>query len=578
MTPGEHKETEVAERIEYDVALVGASPSNLTLALRLVELTAGPLKIAIFEKAKEVGGHLLSGAATNTRVIRKLFPDWDKGEFPLQAVCDESYLTIVSPRRWENIPGPLVPPYFDKTGYAIVSVAEMAQFMSAKIMEKAAGKDGVVVDIYPGFPAQGIVYDGDRVAGVKVDNTGDELADNCYAKVTVFGDKGFVSRDLIEKFKLRKNPQVWSVGVKEVWETRKSYEGKVWHTLGFPLGAGHLGGGFVYGCKDNKLIIGMVMGCDAENPNMRPPQVLQDFKKHPYVQDMIRGGKLVKYGAAILPEGGYYSLPEKFSVDGAMLVGDALGTLDVKRFSGVDKAMESGYVAADVVNEAIRKGDFSETTLAAYQKKLMEGWVGGELRDSRYFRKAFHDYPEILNTFIPRMVNEVNSGKGVVFAGLQAGLAAPFGSLKLLGARKMIENPSDYGPVEYKKDYEHIDKSYKDTREMPDNFAQDTVFSTADVVFYAHTHYGEDNAHIDEFDAEVCLNCIKEYDAAGFDVPCAGDCTAEVHQTLEKDGVRRHAMALENCVQCTTCEIVCPYGNLRVNAALHGYGPDFTGM
>ncbi len=472
-----------------------------------------------------------------------------------------------------------MPSYFKKEGYAILSISEVAEYMSRKLTEKAEAKDGVIVDIYPGFAARSIVFDGDRVAGVVVDGTGDELGDTCYAKVTVFGDKGFVSRDLVSKFNLRKNPQVYSVGVKEVWETTESYEGKVWHTIGYPSEPGHLGGGFIYGCKDNKLIVGMVMGCDSPNPNMRPPQVLQDLKKHPFMQEMLRGGKLLKYGAAILPEGGLDSLPEKFAVDGAMLVGDALGTLDVKRFSGVDKAMESGYIAAEVLSEALKSGDFSENGLSGYKPRLMSGWVGEELKDARYFRRAFHDYPELLNKFIPRLAKEVDSGKDVIFAGLQAGLADPVASLKLLGTRRMIENPYDQGPANYKEDRSYINPNHvAPQREMPTGFSPDTVYSTADVVFYANTHYEEDNDHIDEFDAQVCVGCIDEYDRAGKDTPCVGDCTAEVHQTLEKDGARAHAMALENCVQCTTCEIVCPKTNLRVNAALHGYGPNFSGM
>lgn len=568
----------MTDRIEYDVLLVGAGPANLTLAHRLVDLADKPIRIAILDKAKEIGGHLLSGAASNPRVLKKLFPDWDKGEIPIQGVCTESYLSVLGKRRWENVPSLLTPPYFKKEGYAILNISDLAAAMVKKITEKAEAKDGVVVDVYPGFPAQEIVYDGDRVAGVKVDNTGGDLAEICYAKVTVFGDKGFVSRDLISRFNLRKNPQVYSVGVKEVWETAQSYEGKIWHTLGFPMEPGHLGGGFVYGCKDNKLILGMVMGLDAANPNIRPPQVLQDLKKHPHIQEMLRGGSLIKYGAAILPEGSLYSLPEKFAVDGAMMVGDALGTLDVKRFSGVDKAMESGYVAAEVVWDSFQKNDFSAASLFDYQKKLMSGWVGDELKDSRYFKKAFTDYPGILNSFIPRLTSHVDSGKDVVFAGFQAGLADPFGSLKLLGARKMIENPSDLGPVVYKDDRKHINAGHVKPKEEFEPFDPGTIYTTADVVFYAHTHYEEDNKHIDEFDADVCVKCIKEYDDAGVDTPCVGDCTAEVHETREKDGVRAHGMALENCVQCTTCEIVCPYTNLRVNAALHGYGPDCSGL
>jgi electron-transferring-flavoprotein dehydrogenase len=568
----------VTERIEYDVVLVGAGPANLALAHRLVQLADKPIKIAALEKAKEIGGHLLSGAASNPRALEKLFPDWRTSGFPHKGIVKESYLSVLGSRRWENVPSLLTPPYFNKEGYAILSISEMAAYIATKTTEAAAAKPGVFVDLYPGFPAQEIVYDGARVAGVRVDNTGDANTDTLYGKVTVFGDKGFVSRGLIAKFNLRKNPQIWSVGVKEIWETPQSHEGKVWHTFGYPLPPGHLGGGFIYGQKDNRLVIGMAMGLDFINPNMRPPQVLQDLKKHPYVQEMIRGGRLIKYGASVIPEGGFYSLPEKFAVDGALLVGDALGVLDVKRFSGVDKGMESGIIAAETIWEAFKKDDFSAGRLADFQARLMSGWVGDEMRDSRYFRKAFNDYPGLLDTFIPRVAAGVNSGKSVVFAGFQAGMADPFGSLGLLGARKMIENPSDMGAAVYTEDRTHIGKDYTDTREISQGYVEGTVYTTADVVFYAHTHYGEENRHIEEFSASICQKCIAEFDAAKKDTPCVGDCTAEVHQTLAKDGKRIHAMALENCVQCTTCEIVCPKSNLRVRAALRGYGPDFGGM
>ncbi|MBI4666266.1 MAG: 4Fe-4S dicluster domain-containing protein [Nitrospinae bacterium] len=568
----------MSSKIEYDVLLVGASPSNLTLALRLVELASAPIRICILEKAKAVGGHLLSGAVSNPRTLKKIFPDWDKGEFPLAGICKNSYLTVLGAKRHENVPYAFMPSYFKKEGYAILNISEMAAYMADKLQERAKEKEGVVVDIFPGFPAQSILFEGDRVVGVKVDNTGDPLADNCYAKVTVFGDKGFVSRDLINKFNLRKNGQTYAVGVKEVWECQKSYEGEVWHTTGYPLAAGHLGGGFVYGCKDNKLIIGLVMSLDFPDPNLRPPLALQDYKKHPFIQEMIKGGKLLKYGASILPEGGQYGLPERFAVDGALMVGDALGTLDVKKFSGVDKAMESGYVAAEVVWEAMKKNDTSATALAPYQQRLMSGWVGKELSEARYFRRAFAEYPQMLGWFMPTLQSNIDSGMGVMTAGFMTGLSNPFGALKLLGAKNMIENPGEAGSWSYKKDYTHIVPEFTPKKELSTGYDDGTVYSTADVVFYAHTHYEEDNKHIDEFNADTCMKCIAQYDRHGKDTPCVGDCTAEVHQTIEKDGKRRHAMALENCVQCTTCEIVCPWENLRVNAAQHGYGPDFMGM
>lgn len=568
----------MSNKIEYDVLLVGAGPANMTLAYRLVELATSPIRIAILEKAKSIGGHLLSGAVSNPRVLKKLFPDWDKGEFPLEGVCKNSYLTIMGSRRWEHVPANFTPPYFKKEGYAILNISDVSVYMADKIKAKAGEKEGVIVDMYPGFPARSIVFDGDRVIGVKVDDTGDDARDICYAKVTVFGEKGFVSRDLINKFDLRKNGQTWAVGVKEVWETKQNFQGEVMHTMGYPLAPGHLGGGFIYGCKDNKLILGMVMGCDFANPNMRPPQVLQDLKKHPEVQKMIKGGKLLKYGASILPEGGFYSLPEKFVVDGAMMVGDALGTLDVKRFSGVDKAMESGYIAAEVLWSALGKGDTSGAGLASYQQMLLDSWVGQELKDSRYFRKTFHEHPQVLKDFVPKLTTIIDGGMNVMTAGALTAIGDPIGSFRMLGAKGLIDGKRDIGIVRYKSDSSYIEPRYKEERKIAEGYVPDTIYTTADVVFYAHTHYEEDNKHIDEFDAAVCAKCIQLYDGAGKDTPCVGDCTAEVHQTLEKDGNRYHAMALENCVQCTTCEIVCPYTNLRVNAAHHGYGPDFSGM
>jgi electron-transferring-flavoprotein dehydrogenase len=566
-------------RIEYDVVLVGASPSNLTLAFRLVEKATGPLRIAVLEKAKDIGGHLLSGAVSNPRVIQKLFPDWKESDFPIEGICNESFVSFLGKERWEDVPRPFMPPAFVKEGYAILSIADMAAYMATKITEKATEKEGAVVDFYPGFPARSVIFDGDKVVGVKVDDTGDDDKDNLYGKVTVFGDKGFISREIISKFNLRKGAQTWAVGVKEVWETTESYEGKVWHTAGYPLNAGHLGGGFIYGCKNNRLIVGMVMALDYADPNIEPPQVLQSLKKHPRVQEMLKGGKLVKYGASVLPEGGYYALPEKFAVDGAMLVGDALGTLDVYGFSGVDKAMETGYQAAEVITDALAKGDCSASGLASFKTKVMNSFVGKELYKSRYFRKAFHSYPNVLEKFFPDVSEHVDAGRGVVGAAIAFGVANPFTALGMLGAGKMINMPSGDTPFNYKPDRSFINPKYKGPRRpAAEGYDNTTVFSTADIVFYAHTHYDEENKHIDEFSKETCFSCIADYDRSGNRPPCVGDCTAEVHEILDVNGKRTHHMALENCVQCTTCEIVCPKENLRVNAALHGNGADFSGM
>jgi electron-transferring-flavoprotein dehydrogenase len=350
--------------------------------------------------------------------------------------------------------------------------------------------------------------------------------------------------------------------------------------MGFPLVDGSFGGGFIYGMKDNKLTIGLIISLDSENPNINPQQRLQDYKKHPWIQEMIHDGKLLKYGAALLPEGGYYSLPKKFTVKGAMLLGDALGVLDINRLSGIDKGMECGYQAAEVLHEAIKANDFSEATLAAYKDKVMNTFVGKELKEGRYFRHAWQENPRLLNNYLPKVMQGIDDSSPIVGL-LSVGLTnnpiqATMDAIRL---KKLMDGIADIGPVRYKPDYQHIVPNFTSPRNITTNgFNKETVYSRADAVFYANTKYHEENRHIDEFNAETCTKCVARYDALGKETPCVSDCTAEVHRVDVVDDLRRHGMSLENCVQCRTCEIVCPEVNLRVKPAEQGSGPDFMGL
>ena len=570
------------KRIEYDVLFVGGGVASLSAAHRLVDLAKQgnvSLRIAVLEKGKDFGAHVLSGAVSNPRSIKKLFPDYETNGFPVEGKCAESNVTILGRKKAWDMPGFASPPELNKRGYLILSLSDVAKWMATALLEKVKETPSIVVDLFTGFPAREILFDGNRVVGVRVDSTGVAENDNCHAKVTVFGDKGFLSRDLYEKFGLAPTAQTWAVGVKEVWETETDFSGKVWHTLGYPLLDGSFGGGFIYGMRDKKLAIGMVAGLDSDNPAMRPPQILQALKKHPWVQEMIKGGKIVRYGASLIPEGGYYSLPKEFAVDGAVVVGDALGVLDVKGFSGVDKAMESGITAGEVVFEAAQKGDFSAAALGQYKQRLMDGWVGKELKSSRYYRYAFHKNKNLFSDYLPKVVDGLD-GAGIVAGGLSAFFSGPAGLIgSALSLKKMMCGCSDMGPVSWKEDRAASRPDFKAApQQEPEGFVKSTVYSTADVVFYAFTHYHHDNRHIDEFNADVCKRCIQKYHAGGNEVPCVGDCTAEVHEVHEKDGQKFHFMNQENCVQCRTCDIVCPEKNLRVNAAEHGSGPDFSGL
>ncbi len=583
------------EPITYDVVLVGGSPANLTLAHRLCDLLADKpdlrLNVAILEKAENFGGHIVSGAVVNKNIFDKAFPNHKADGMPIEAVCDKSYFSLLGTKKKFDVPSVVTRaalPDFVKEGYYVLTLSNVVAWMAQKLEERSKELKNLTIDFFPGFPATEVLYDDSgKVNGVKISNTGDELEDNVYAKMICFADKGFLSKDIIKKYNLQSNPQLWSVGVKETWrlsDDAPNMKGKVYHTLGYPTLDGTLGGGFVYGLDHKRLTIGLVISLDSKNPNIHPQKQLQEYKKHPWLQKLLKGAELLNYGAAVLPEGGLSSLPRQFQVDGALLLGDALGLLDMKSLSGVDKAIESGYIAADTIVEAFLTRDFSASGLSSYQENLLDSSYLDKFKANRYFRKAFLDHPEMLEKFVPTIVDSVDKFSNPIPGFLQVGLTNPVASIKAAVATALHMNAPSEIKTEpsYKECYKHINPMFDKalmTRGLGNEYLKDTVYSREDAVFYAHTKYPEHPDHIDEFSADTCLKCINRYQNLKLDVPCVSDCTAEVHRLdIAAEGVKVHAMSLENCVQCRTCEIVCPEQNLRVNPAYAGAGPDFRGL
>jgi len=571
----------LSARIEYDLLLVGGSPSNLTLGYHFLELAKQSGKvfsIAVLEKSKEFGAHVLSGAVSNPHVLKKVFPNFKEQGFPIEAVCNESHFSVLGTRKKWDMPSFLYPKSLDKTGYLVLTLSYVTSWLANQLQEQAKEVPNVTVDLFTGFSAHGVVFEEGRVAGVKVAEEAKSDDDYVYAKFTCFGEKGFISRDVIEEFKLRDCPQLWSVGVKEVWQCNQDYSGKVWHTLGYPLLEGTFGGGFVYGMKDKRLTIGMVISLDSKDPNLNPQEKLQEYKMHPWIQSMISGGKLLKYGAALLPEGGYYSLPRKFAVPGAILLGDALGVLDVKNLAGIDRSMECGYVAAEVLHDALLKQDYTEAALAPYQTRLTNSFVIKESFENRYFRWAFIENPKLLGEYLPDIAASIDKSNAIIGA-LKIGFKHPWqASRDGIRSLSLIAGKADIGPVRYKPERQHIIPEFiKPKYDLPPH-DKATIYSRPDAVFYASTKYHEGNLHIDEFNAETCVRCIGKYEKLGKVTPCVSDCTAEVHRIDILDGAFKHGMSLENCIHCRTCEVVCPEVNLRVNATSQGSGPDFLGL
>jgi electron-transferring-flavoprotein dehydrogenase len=547
--------------------------------LELAKESGKELSIAILEKGKEFGSHVISGAVSHPHVLEKVWPNYKELNFPIEAVCNDSQMSVLGIKEKWDMPRKFYPASFDKTGYLVLTLSHVVSWMARQVQEKAKDVPNVAIDLFTGFAAHGVVFENGRVAGVSVVEKPSTDEDYVYAKFTAFGDKGFISRDVIDHFKLRDNPQIWSVGVKEVWQCNDDYAGKVWHTLGWPLLDGTFGGGFVYGMKDKKLTIGMVISLDSQDPNLNPQLKLQEYKKHPWIQSMIKGGKLLKYGAALLPEGGYYSLPKQYYVPGAVLLGDALGVLNVKTLAGIDRAMECGRIAAEVLHEALVKGDSSEHALKPYHERLAESFVIKDAYRDRYFRYTFQQNPKLLGTYLPKVARGVDNRtpiRGIISAGLPNPLGAAMDGLRALN---LMERGRDIGPIKYQPDYKHIVPDFVAPKyDEPPGWDKSTIYSRPDAVFYASTKYHEGNEHIEEFNAQVCMECISRYEARGKTVPCVADCTAEVHRIDVVGTEHRHGMSLENCVHCRTCEVVCPEVNLRVKPTEQGSGPDFMGL
>src|SRR5262249_33599293 len=374
------------ETLEMDVVFVGAGPANLAGALHLARLikqhnetaakgngageSLGDVEIAVIEKGAYVGAHILSGAVMDPRALKELIPDFIEQGAPLESpVLSDSFLYL-TPKR--AIRSPITPPPLKNHGYYIVSLNRLTAWLGEKCEE--AG-----VNIFPEFPGADLIYDEqDRVLGVRtgdkgIDKEGKRKANYepgvvLRAKVTVLGEgpRGSLTKQLIQRLGLDKGrePQVYSIGVKELWELpdNRYPAGTVTHTLGFPSDSMTYGGGWIYGMQNNIVNIGYVTGLDYKDPLLDPHAEFQRYKTHPFIAKLLDGGKMIRYGAKTIVAGGYFAMPRTYG-DGFLLVGDCAGFLNSQRLKGIHSAIKSGMLAAQVIFDALLAGDFSAKQL-----------------------------------------------------------------------------------------------------------------------------------------------------------------------------------------------------------------------
>lgn len=566
------------ESLEMDVVFVGAGPANLSGALHLARLVRehneaveggkregtalGEIEIGIIEKGSYVGAHILSGAVMDPRALKELMPDFEAQGAPLESPVNEDFFLYLTEKR--AIRSPITPPPLKNHGYYIVALNRLTAWLGEKCEE--AG-----VNIFPEFPGADILYDEhDRVIGVRtgdkgIDKEGKRKANfepgvDLHAKVTVLGEgpRGSLTKSLSQRLNLNdgREPQVYSLGVKELWEMPDDRypAGRVTHTLGYPSDAQTYGGGWIYGMQNRILNIGYVTGLDYRDPLLDPHAEFQRFKQHPHIARLLEGGKMIRYGAKTIAAGGMYAMPQIYA-DGVLLVGDCAGFLNSQRLKGIHTAIKSGMLAAEAIFEALLAGDYSSRQLRRYEELVNESWIMTELRKVRNFHAGFRH---------GRWLGLANAGLQFITGGRSWGI---FDRSSAEPGHEAMEKLSAYGYQGHK-----IEQRYDGLR-----FDGKITFNKLTDVYHAAVGHDEDQpTHLHVLDTNICsTRCAEEYGN-----PCQRFCPAAVYEMVEDgaEGKRRLQINFSNCVHCKTCDIMDPYQIINWVTPEGGGGPDYKGM
>src|SRR6266550_378069 len=380
------EELPARESMEFDVVIVGAGPAGLAAAIR-VKQVAPDVSVVVVEKGSEVGAHILSGAVIDPIGLDRLLPDWRSEDTPIKTAVTADRFYMLGRSRGFPLPNFLMPPLMSNHGNFIVSLGNVCRWLATKA-------EVLGIEIYPGFAAAEVLYDGNgAVRGVATGDMGigkdghhkDSFTRGMelHAKYTLFaeGARGSLSKMLLARFDLAqgREPQKFGIGLKELWQVapEQHQPGLVQHTSGWPLDDSTGGGSFLYHFDDRLVSIGFVVHLNYENPYLNPFEEFQRFKTHRLVRETFAGGKRLAYGARAITEGGYQSVP-KLCFPGGALIGCAAGFINLPRIKGSHNAILSGMLAAEHAAEALSEGRANDE-LASYDAAWREGDIGRDL-------------------------------------------------------------------------------------------------------------------------------------------------------------------------------------------------------
>jgi electron-transferring-flavoprotein dehydrogenase len=539
------------EAMEFDVVIVGAGPAGLAAAIRLKQAagqTGREISVCVLEKGAEVGAHILSGAVIEPRALDELLPDWKQLGAPITTPVREDRFLYLTAKRAIRMP---TPPQMHNRGNWIVSLGQVCRWLG----EQA---EALGVEIYPGFAAAEVLFEGERVVGVATGDLGiarDGSRKPSYqpgmelrATYTLFaeGCRGSLTRQLEQRFGLRegRQPQTYGIGIKELWEVPKETHqpGLVLHTIGWPLASDTYGGSFLYHWGENLVAYGFVVGLDYPNPWLSPFEETQRFKTHPAIRPHFAGGKRIAYGARALNEGGLQAIP-RLVFPGGALIGCGAGFLNVPKIKGSHTAMKSGMLAAEAIVEALAGA--TPDVLETYPAALERSWVYEELSRARNIRPAFAKF------------------------GLWGGLAYAGLDTYLLRGRA----PWTFG---HHPDHESLKEAAAAPRidyPKPDGVL---TFDRLSSVYLSNTNHEEDQpSHLRLADPKVAV----EHNLARYGGPEARYCPAGVYEFVGvEEGQPKLVVNAQNCVHCKTCDIKDPRQNITWVTPEGGGGPVYAMM
>ncbi|HEY2274334.1 MAG TPA: electron transfer flavoprotein-ubiquinone oxidoreductase [Steroidobacteraceae bacterium] len=541
------------ERMEYDVLIVGAGPAGLACAIRLKQLKPAA-SVCLLEKASAVGAHSLSGAVLEPGPLEALLPEW-KSEYPGMRVpaTEDDFRVLTRRGSFKPVPDFLVrllprsltySTPFNNHGNYIVSLGELTAWLATKA-------EALGVEIFPGFAAAAPLFDSQGgVAGVQIGDMGLDRDGKpgpnftpgveILAPLTVLaeGARGSIAKQLIAKFNLASGhcPQTFALGYKELWQlpAGRVRPGRIEHGLGWPADSRTYAGSFLYHLDNDRVYVGYIVGLDYRDPRLAPFEAFQQYKNHPSVKPLLEGGEILSAGARTIAAGGWQSTPT-LEMPGAILVGDAGGTLNFAKIKGVHQAIRSGRLAG----EHIAAGGG-----AGFDARWRASDGGRELQKVRNFKPAFK-------------------------RGMWLGLANSAWEMLTAGYSPWtLKNTADWSRLARLDDFVSPDRHWG-TRTLPPRDRVSFVF------FAGNSHEESQPVHLKVADTSICAGrCARE-----FGNPCERFCPANVYEMVDDGrGGKRLQINAANCVHCKACDIKDPYQIITWTTPEGGSGPNYQSL